>query len=195
MIYSLALAFRDELLTILKWVVVGIIAVILLVAPMIGYLAQPWAPFWVQGNTQAEPGVVPLAAIQQPEGPLLADVTPLMAAIQPWLRGPTPYVFGGNTLSGVDCSGFVQQVYRVMGRNLPRTAQTQYDATARISDPIPGDLIFFERTYDSRPDRISHVGIYVGDGFMISAIQPAVGRQALNSPFWKSHFVAFGRVR
>jgi cell wall-associated NlpC family hydrolase len=86
-----------------------------------------------------------------------------MAHIEPWLG--TPYLFGGCTLRGVDCSCFTQHVARAMGVSLPRTAQLQYNATERTSSPQPGDLVFFERTYSSA-ERITHVGIVIGDGCM-----------------------------
>ena len=61
-----------------------------------------------------------------------------------------PYVFGGTDPSiGLDCSGLAQLVFRQLGINLPRTAQQQFDATARVgADQLqPGDLVFFARTY------------------------------------------------
>ena len=74
----------------------------------------------------------------------------------------TPYVWGGETPGvGFDCSGLTQAAYRVAGVALPRTAQEQYDATAKLppGDPLqPGDLLFFgQNTSD-----IGHVGIYAG---------------------------------
>ena len=127
-----------------------------------------------------------------PEGPLPADNSALMRAIQPWLG--VPYLFGGCTRAGVDCSCFTQLVARDLGYRLPRTAQQQFDATERVSAPVAGDLVFFERTY-SAAERITHVGWYVGDGMMISASEPAVGRQSLSSPFWRSRLVGYGRMR
>lgn len=81
------------------------------------------------------------------------------------------YVFGGaSPTTSFDCSGLTQWCYRKAGINLPRTAQQQYDATAHI--PIeqarPGDLVFFENTYQTS-DWITHVGIYVGDMKMFNA--------------------------
>ena len=81
-----------------------------------------------------------------------------------------PYVWGGSTpATSFDCSGFVCWVFRNSGvYPLSRTtAQGIYDQCARISpqEAKPGDLIFFERTYNTAG--ASHVGIYVGDGMMI----------------------------
>jgi len=115
-----------------------------------------------------------------------------MAAIQPYMG--VPYLFGGSTRSGIDCSGLTVAVFRQLGVSLPRSAQTQFDATQRINDPVPGDLVFFQGTYQSS-DRITHVGIIVAPGIMVSAIEPVVGRQSLASPFWVAHFAGYGRIR
>ena len=73
-----------------------------------------------------------------------------------------PYVYGGESLSGFDCSGFTQYVYRQAGITIPRTASAQQAAAARVATPEPGDLVFFG--YPAY-----HVGIYVGNGLMIDA--------------------------
>lgn len=163
---------------------------VMFVALPVGLYSQAWARFWFAGSTLQPPGVVPVAP--PPQGPLPGDASDLMRAIQPWMG--VPYLFGGTTLRGVDCSAFVQAVFRVLGYSLPRTAQTQYDAVQLVSQPEVGDLLFFQRTYDS-PDRITHVGILVAPGIMVSAIEPTVGRQSLASPFWVAHYAGAGRIR
>ncbi|MCS4471347.1 NlpC/P60 family protein, partial [Clostridium botulinum] len=78
----------------------------------------------------------------------------------------TPYVYGGTSPSGFDCSGFVQYVYRnAAGISLPRTTYDQIGVGSRVSqDQLqPGDLVF--------PDT-GHVGIYIGGGQMIHASKP-----------------------
>ena len=109
-----------------------------------------------------------------------------------------PYVWGGaNPRAGFDCSGLVQWVYLQMGTNLPRTAQQQFDATSRLNrDRLrPGDLVFFAGTVPS-PDRITHVGIYIGDGLMVNA--PVEGDAVREMPvfagFWGAHYAGAGRV-
>ncbi len=78
-----------------------------------------------------------------------------------------PYVFGGSTPWGFDCSGYTQYVFRQMGIEIPRTADVQYYSYPKVSSGNlqPGDLVFFE-TYEPGP---SHVGIYIGNGQMLQA--------------------------
>lgn len=110
----------------------------------------------------------------------------------------TPYVWGGSSPGGFDCSGLVQWVYGRVGIALPRTAQAQFNATDRVprDELRPGDLVFFQSTYPSA-DLITHVGIYVGNGFMLNA--PAEGdvvrQMPLSSPFWAAHYAGAGRVK
>lgn len=79
------------------------------------------------------------------------------------------YVWGGTTPSGWDCSGFVQYVYAQNGIDLPRTAAAQGAAGTPTSNPQPGDLVI--------QNGGSHVGIYLGNGQMISALNPSQGTQ------------------
>jgi cell wall-associated NlpC family hydrolase len=79
-----------------------------------------------------------------------------------------PYRWGGNGPGGFDCSGLTREAYRAAGVPLPRVAQDQYDAGPRVPAELPlepGDLIFF----GSGPRDVSHVGLYIGSGFMIDA--------------------------
>lgn len=78
-----------------------------------------------------------------------------------------PYVWGGQTMSGIDCSGLVQSVYGHFHISLPRTTYQQATIGVPVSRErlVPGCLVFFNTT----GDRYSHVGIYVGDGKFISA--------------------------
>ena len=78
-----------------------------------------------------------------------------------------PYVFGGTTPSGFDCSGFTRYVFATAGISLPRTADVQFEIGTPVSydNLMPGDLVFFSTyTYGA-----SHVGIYMGDGNFINA--------------------------
>lgn len=73
-----------------------------------------------------------------------------------------PYVYGGTSTSGIDCSGYTQLVYRLAGKSIPRTAEAQRVGSVKVSNPAPGDLIFFGSP-------ASHVGIFAGNGMMYDA--------------------------
>ena len=73
-----------------------------------------------------------------------------------------PYVYGGSTPAGFDCSGFTQYVFGKAGISIPRTASAQQRAATRVSNPKPGDLVFFGSP-------AWHVGIYTGNGKMIDS--------------------------
>lgn len=76
-----------------------------------------------------------------------------------------PYVYGGSSPSGFDCSGFTQYVFRKAGVSVPRTASAQQRAATPVSSPKPGDLVFFGSP-------AWHVGIYTGPGMMIDSPKP-----------------------
>jgi cell wall-associated NlpC family hydrolase len=105
----------------------------------------------------------------------------------------SPYVHGGSSPSGFDCSGFTQYVYSHFGGSLPRTASGQYSCGSFVdkSDLQPGDLVFF--TPSSGASRISHVGIYVGGGSFIHSPQP--GERVKVSSFSTSNLRYCGAVR
>ena len=106
-----------------------------------------------------------------------------------------PYVWGGSSPStSFDCSGFVCWVYTHSGvHNLPRTtANGILGQCARVSraDARPGDLVFFQGTYNT--SGASHVGIYVGDGMMVHCGNP-ISYASIDTPYWRQHFLTFGR--
>mgnify|MGYP001164789696 CR=1 FL=1 len=90
-----------------------------------------------------------------------------------------PYVYGGSTPSGFDCSGFTQYVFAQAGKSIPRTSSEQAAAATPVSgdDLRPGDLIFY-----SPGGSVSHVAIYAGDGMVWEA--PASGGQVRYAPIW-----------
>lgn len=98
-----------------------------------------------------------------------------------------PYVWGGTSEAGFDCSGFVKSVYADNGINITRLADEQYYNGQRIDvkDLDVGDLVFFE-TYTAG---ISHVGIYLGDNkFIHASSSRGVTIDSLNSPYFKARF-------
>ena len=86
-----------------------------------------------------------------------------------------PYVYGGNDLTtGVDCSGFTQQVMKAFNLSLPRTSKDQSKVGMLVTslDALqPGDLLFFGNNIDE----INHVAIYIGDNYMVHASTPETG--------------------
>ena len=107
----------------------------------------------------------------------------------------TPYVWGGSTPeTGFDCSGYVCWVYNQNGYDVGRTtANGLWNKSQHISEAEakPGDLVFFEGTYDT-PGK-SHVGIYLGNGMMVSAGDP-IKYANIHSSYWEKHLAGFGRL-
>lgn len=104
-----------------------------------------------------------------------------------------PYVFGGTTPNGFDCSGYVRYVFANAGIYLPRTADAQYECGYPVStaELVPGDLVFFS-TYETGA---SHVGIYLGDGNFINASSSrGVSIASLYSSYWGSCYIGARRV-
>ncbi|MGO4754740.1 NlpC/P60 family protein, partial [Streptomyces sp. 2MCAF27] len=107
-----------------------------------------------------------------------AGVSPVVAFARRQLG--TPYVWGGDgpAEGGFDCSGLTKAAYASTGITIPRVAQDQYDTGPRLAARehlLPGDLLFF----GTRPQAITHVGIYTGHHHMIDAPRPgAVVREA-----------------
>lgn len=106
-----------------------------------------------------------------------------------------PYVWGGSSPStSFDCSGFVSWVINHSGWDVGRlTANGLLNICTPVSsaNARPGDLIFFQGTYDTAG--ASHVGIYVGDGMMIHCGDP-ISYANINTSYWQSHFYTFGRL-
>ena len=107
----------------------------------------------------------------------------------------TPYVWGGSTPeTGFDCSGYVCWVYNQNGYNVGRTtANGLWQKSQHISEAEakPGDLVFFKGTYDT--PGMSHTGIYLGNGMMVSAGDP-IKYANIHSSYWEKHLAGFGRL-
>ncbi len=97
-----------------------------------------------------------------------------------------PYVFGGTTSEGFDCSGYVQHVFAMHGIHVPRTADAQFYAGRRVKQLRPGDLVFFQ-TYEEGP---SHVGIYLGHGrFVHASSSRGVMISNLSDAYWANRYL------
>jgi len=105
-----------------------------------------------------------------------------------------PYRFGGTTLWGLDCSGFVQKTFAFLNLDLPRSAREQFREGAKVAkaDLSPGDLVFF-RTYAKYP---SHVGIYLGDNRFVhaSSRDKKVTVESLDTPYYVKRYIGAKRL-
>lgn len=103
----------------------------------------------------------------------------------------TPYVWGGTTPNGFDCSGFLMYVYKKQGVNIPRTVSDIWIFGTSVDRPQVGDLVFFE-TYKKGP---SHAGIYLGNQqFLHAGSSSGVTISDMNMNYWKSRYLGAKRI-
>ena len=151
---------------------------------------HPAPPPETAPRTQPSPRA---AASVEPAVPPRADrtVEQLRAATQDWIG--VPYRFGGTSRRGIDCSAFVQTVYRdVFGLSLPRVTADQVRAGSGVARGTfqPGDLVFFRPSSKGR-----HVGIYLGDGeFVHASTSEGVTVSQLNNGYWHDVYWTTRRV-
>jgi peptidoglycan DL-endopeptidase LytE len=98
----------------------------------------------------------------------------------------SPYVWGGTSPSGFDCSGYLNYVFAKVGVSLPRTVATIWRETTTVANPRVGDIVFFE-TYTSGP---SHAGIYLGNNkFIHAGSSTGVTISDFTSSYWKNRYL------
>ncbi len=160
---------------------------------------RPLAPEPPKGYTRYEPTVTIRKAkersLEDPnyEQRELQNITGITAwdnVLSPWLG--TPYLLGGNTKEGTDCSGFVSSVYMEKERMpIPRTSAEEFEKGKYVAknDLIIGDLVFFGNRF-----RVSHVGIYVGKGnFIHASTSKGVTVSPLDDSYWKPRYMGARR--
>ena len=104
----------------------------------------------------------------------------------------TPYKYGGNSMSGIDCSGFVQVVMRSAGIDVPRTSSAQYRQGRPIARPDVGDLVFFKM----RGSSVDHVGVYLGDRrFAHASSSSGVTIDSLDDDYYKARYLGARRFQ
>lgn len=103
-----------------------------------------------------------------------------------------PYLWGGTTPNGFDCSGFIQYIYSQLDYNIPRTVSEIWNFATPVEDLAIGDLVFFE-TYQPGP---SHVGIYLGNGkFIHCSTSKGVGISNLKTnSYWQERYLGAKRI-
>ena len=104
-----------------------------------------------------------------------------------------PYVFGGESISGADCSGFMQMVFGTIGVSLPRVSSAQIETgqTISVGLELPGDLLGFDIN-DRNGAGIEHIGMCIGNGLMIHTAKPGEG--IVISDYKKRYGTKFVRV-
>ena len=103
-----------------------------------------------------------------------------------------PYVYGGSSVDGFDCSGFIHYIYSNAGFNITRKSSLDYfmNDTTIVANPVPGDVVFFKNTYIPT---VSHMGVYIGNNQFIHAGSSGVEVSNLSYEYWDTRFVAFKR--
>ncbi|MGE7927699.1 LysM peptidoglycan-binding domain-containing protein [Lysinibacillus xylanilyticus] len=104
----------------------------------------------------------------------------------------TPYLYGGNTPEGLDCSGLIYYAFNQGGLKIGRESSEGYfnGNTTQVNNPIAGDLVFFQNTYK---DGISHMGIYIGNNKFIHAGTDGVEISDVTYSYWSTRLVAYKR--
>jgi len=123
------------------------------------------------------------------------DLNPLVTVAESFLG--VKYRRGGtNVKTGLDCSAYVQKVFRMVGMDLPRTAREQFGAGMEVArDALRlGDLVFFKRSKTKRP---AHVGIYIGNEQFIhsSTTKRKVRIDSLNTRYFSTRFIGGRRIQ
>ena len=162
--------------------VLGVVALLMASGLVTGCASAPSAPVAREPNRVT---VEPRGA-DDAVGGAIADVAMGMVG--------TRYRYGGtDPTEGFDCSGLVYYAYGQAGYDVPRTARELFRAARKISvgQADPGDLMFFQDQ-----TKLSHVGIYVGDGLFVHAPPSArnVSIARLDTPYYRQHLVAVGRL-
>lgn len=145
---------------------------------------------------QAIPSTIEPQRITAGKGIQSSDkqIEQLISEARKWLG--TPYVYGGSSRSGTDCSGMIMELFRtVYNIKLPRSAamQQSYSSEIERNNLTAGDLIFF--CTGKSKNRVSHVGLYIGKGKMIHASSSrGVMESGIEERYWQRTYYSSGRI-
>lgn len=146
---------------------------------------------WVYGTANGKSGWMNASYLTTTKK-VSADISEVIGYGEKFLG--TPYVWGGTTPSGFDCSGYTSYVYKnTLGKSIPRTSGAQYSASKKISKDAAevGDLVFFSGNGRS----ITHVAIYAGNNRLLHAAGKQVKYSNLYDGYWNKRIVGFGTFR
>lgn len=153
------------------------------------YYSETSAP----SGSKSKPKPSSKPSSSSPAKRLSGDARALVDEAYSWIG--TPYAYGSHSRRGTDCSGFVMEVYRrALGFTLPRSTSEQSEACRDIDrDELQvGDLVFFR---DRKHGKISHVGIYVGEGKIVHASSSqGVIESSLSEKYYNDHYRHSGRI-
>lgn len=103
----------------------------------------------------------------------------------------TPYAWGGESVNGFDCSGFIQYIFESQNIKVPRTVSDMWNFASSVENPSVGDLVFYE-TYKPGP---SHMGIYIGNNKFIHAGTSGVAVADMGISYWQTKYLGAKRVK
>lgn len=204
----------DDLFKYLVYLVVGLFALAFTEASgaTVALMAQPFGQWWLAGvsggaqssqtvatapeqQAQAQPITVPTLVPQPTARPIELEqlvgsrAVLVIAAAMQYLG--TPYLWGGCSRRGIDCSCFVQNALAAVGIRSPRVTTEQIRWTTPVSAAAAraGDLVFFDNTCVDCGANPTHVGLYLGDGRMADCGDPC-----RVEPVYGGHNARYGRV-
>jgi cell wall-associated NlpC family hydrolase len=222
---AIALLGGEKILKWVATIVVGLLALAFVEAAgsTAAIMAQPFGQWWLAGvsgavkssppaalpETAADIGQLSLAVAPQPQPTFVPQPRVAVQPVEQVATGRvvaviaeamtymgTPYLWGGCSHRGIDCSCFVMNALAVVGIHAPRVTTAQIGWTTRIptSEIGAGDLVYFDNTCTDCGGNPTHVGLALDNQTMVQAGGAQVSIQSFRSGFYGQHFASAGRV-